>query len=752
MTDSTFFTRREFIIRASAFAGGLAIGVSPARAAFSDRQPWSGSSESNEFTPWLAIMPSGEVVVRVAPPEIGNGVMTQIAMTVNEELRADWSNIRAEFADTNRNFRENNVYANVGGYLAYFAGRSTLKARMETALQVGASARERMRTAAAKTWGVPSQEVEAENSMLTHKPTGRTLTYGDVAEAASKIVLETEPALKPRSEWDTLTKVSRSKLNDPMLVNGSAVFGIDVNVPGKVYAALKQVPVQGGRLKSFDKAAVMDMPGVLDVVVVDPDEERKPIQEKPPIPMDISAAQAGVAVIAEHYWQAVTALETLPIEWDPGEGVQWTSNDKVRGTALEAVQFEGDIIMADGDAPAAIKASAKIVEHDYYSGYAEHMALEPLNGTALVTENRVDVWMPTQYTDLAHLVATEETGLDVTDVFIHQTFVGGGFGRRTVGDDVRMVVAIARKYPGKPVHTIWTREESTSQGRYRSMAGIKLKAGLDDDGYPTGLLVRHAGRGHKEYALKDTAYASGGAIPAVQVEQHILPLNFMVGPYRGPSYNTNAFAMETFIDELSYEAGIDPLAYRLKLLEPWADKGWTKLLQTLADRAEWGKSLPEGHGMGLAITNWLGRSRPGPERGTTAAAVAHVKVSKTGELAIHQLDVGADAGTIANPDAFNAQLQGGSIFGLNMALMEDLEIKNGAIVSDNFDTYPMLRMRDVPVNIRTHLDATSGHERINEIGEPPVGPVGPAIGNAIFRATGKRVRELPFRKADLSWA
>ncbi len=750
MTDFTSLTRRNFVVTASAFAGGLAIGVSPAGAAFSNREPWSGSNEANEFSPWLAILPSGEIVVRVTPPDIGNGVMTQIPMNINEELRADWSKIRAEYADTNRNFREDNVYAKVGGRIAYFSGRSTGEERMATALQVGASARERLKAAAAQTWGVSVGEVEAENSVLTHTPTGRSLTYGDVAEAAAKVVLETEPTPKPRSQWDTLTKVSRPKLQDSMLVNGSAVFGIDVNVPDKVYAALKQVPVQGGRLKSFDKAAVMGMPGVLDVVVVDPDEERKPISVEAPFPLGFSAAQAGVAVIAEHYWQAKTALEALPIEWDLGDGVQWTSNDKIRSAALEAVQSEGEISVAEGDAPDAIAGSPKVIEHDYYSGYADHAMLEPLNGTALVTKDRVEVWMPTQHTELAHLVAAEETGMDVTDVYIHQTFVGGGFGRRAFNDDTRMVVAVAKKYPGKPVHTIWTREETTSQGRYRPMAAIKLKAGLGEDGYPTALLVRHAGRGQGDQALKDSAYTAGGGIASIQVEQHVLSLNVLVGPYRGPFYNTNAFAMESFMDELAHEAGIDPLDYRLKLFEPWADKGWAKLLQTLADRAEWGKSLPEGQGMGLAIANWGGEGRP--LHGTTAAAVAHVEVSKSGELKIHQLHVGADAGTIVNPDAFNSQLQGGTIYGLNMALMEDLEIENGAIISNNFDTYPMLRMRDVPVNIRTHLDATSGHERINEIGEPPVGPVGPAIGNAIFRATGKRIRELPFRKADLSWS
>lgn len=749
MKHTTSLTRREFIITTSTFAGGLAIGLSPMHAASDDAQTGLESFEANEFSPWLAILPNGEIVVRVAPPEIGNGVMTQVAMIVNEELCADWSNIRAEFADTNRNFREDNVYK-VGGIFAYFAGRSTIEARLQSALQIGASARERLKAAAAATWNVRTQEIAANNSVLTHTPTKRTLRYRDVAEAASKIELKTEPELKPRSEWDTLTKVSRSKLNDPTLVNGTAVYGIDIKVPNKVYAALKQVPVQGGRLKSIDKTAVMDMPGVLDVVIIDPDEERKPIKEKPPIPLSVSAAQAGVAVIAKHYWQAKTALEALSVEWDLGDGVQWTSNEKIKSAALEAIQSEGEVKTTDGDAPAAIKSATKVVEQDYYSGYADHVPIEPLSGTALVTDKRADLWISTQFTDLIHLVATEETGLNVTDVHVHQTFVGGGFGRRTSGDEARMVVAIAKQYPGTPVHTIWTREESTSQGRYRPMAGIKLSAGLSNNGYPTGLLVRTAGHRNNGIGINDTAYVKSGAIPALQVEQHILPLNFMTGAYRAPGFNTNMFAMESFIDELAHTAGIEPLEYRLKMLASWPDKGWAKLLKTLTERAGWGKALPEGHGMGLAIGNWRGMGEP--HNGTTAAAVVHVEVSKAGKLTIHQLDVGADVGTIANPDGFRSQLEGGTIFGLNMALMEDIEIENGVVISDNFDSYPMLRLRDIPIKINTHLDATSGHERIFEIGEPPVGPVGPAIGNAIFQATGKRVRELPFRKADLSWA
>jgi isoquinoline 1-oxidoreductase beta subunit len=750
--NELMITRRGFVIGAMALAGGMAIGISrPAMAAAAlNPEPWAGDIAGPEFSPWLSILANGEIIVRVTPPDIGNGVMTQIAMNLNEELQADWSMVRAEFADTNRNYREDNIYGNVGGPLAYFSGRSTGPERMETALMVGATARERLKKAAAERWGVPVSEVTAENSILSRAGSDETLTYGEVAEAAATVELDGEVTLKPRSEWTTLGKVSRPKLQNPMLVNGQAIFGIDVQLPGKVYAALRQVPVQGGRLINFDREAVMGMPGVLDVVVVDPDEPREPLPSPPPFPIGAAAPQAAVAVIAEHYWQAKTALEALPIEWDLGDGVQWTDNAQIRQTVMDAVQNEGDITVSEGDAGEIVANADRVVEADYFTGYADHVNMEPLNGTALVTDERADVWMPTQHTQQSHMVAAEEAGLPPENVYVHQTFVGGGFGRRVFGDDTRMVVAVAKKYPGKPVHVMWSREESMRQGRFRAMIGAKLKASLGEDGYPTAMVVRHAGRGQGINVFSDTAYVAGKGIPAVQIEEHILPLNFMTGPYRGPSYNVNSFIMESFVDELAHEAGIDPLEYRIKLMEPWEDKGWVKALETVAERAGWGQSLPRGQGMGLAVSNWGGGGRP--FYGTTAAAVVRVEVSPEGQLEILQIDATCDVGTIVNPDAVLAQIQGGTIFGLNMSLMEELEIEDGAVVSDNFHRYPMLRMADVPTNIRVHLDGTSGHERINEIGEPPVGPVGPAIGNAIYAAIGKRIRSLPFRTADLTWS
>lgn len=755
MTQS--LTRRSFLITATTTAGGMAIGTFPAAAATVADDPWAGAAETTEFTPWLAIEPNGEIVVRVTSPDFGNGVLTQVPLTMNEELHGDWSMIRAEFADTNRNFREDLVYSSVEGTTTYFSGRSTATKLTELLLQVGASARERLKAAAAQSWDVPVAEISAENSILSHGPTGRTLAYGEMAEAAAGIQLEVEPTPKPRSEWRVLGKVSTGKLQDPEIVNGSLNYGIDVQLEGKVYAALKQSPVHGGKLKSFDKSAVMGMPGVLDVVVVDPDEPRPDALAPPPFPLLYSAAQAAVAVIAEHYWQARTALEALPVEWEDGYNARWTSNAMIRDSALAAIQADGDVISPQGrpvDTPdetalKAIEGAETQVEFDFFTPYADQAQMEPLNGTAMVREDRVDVWMPTQHTELAHIVAAQESGRSLEEVHIHQTFIGGAFGRRYFSDDTRMVVAVAKAFPGRPVHTIWSREETATQGRYRPMTAIKMKAGLSKDGTPTGLLSRFSGFAHQPFSLADTPYMMGGGIPIQRVEKNEIPIYMLVGAYRGPWYNVNAFAVESFMDELAHAAGADPLDYRLNLLKSWPDKGWEKLLTTLAERAEWGKELPEGQAMGLAICNFEAYGQP--FHGSSAAAVARIELSKDGALKVLQLDVGVDVGTILNADAVLSQIQGGTIFGLNMALNEEVEIENGLVISDNFDSYPMVRMADIPTDIRVHLDATSWHERMGAIGEAPVGPIAPAIANAIRQITGKRITSMPFRNEDLSW-
>lgn len=749
--DNFRLSRRQLVIAAAAVSGGLAVGLSP-RAEADVQEPWGKVTPSgaSEFTPYVYIAPDDIVTVRVPTPEIGNGALTQNVMIVAEELQCDWSKIRAEAAPIRRDYLENGVFSKgLHPVSGYFSGRSTTPDRLQVMGQVGASARERLKAAAAVLWKVPVAEIDAKDSVLTHTPTGRTVRYGQIAAKAANVKLAAEPKLKLESEWTLLNK-SKGKLNNPSIVDGSAIYGMDVRVPGMVYAALKQSPVHGGRLKSYDFEVIKHMPGVLGVVAVDPDEKRgNGLKTEAPFGHDMTKAEAAVAVIAEHYWQARKALDALPITWDDGAGAQWKTTQHMYDAAVAALDKDDGVIMEKtlGDVGDLAKQK-KVVEATYVTPYSEQACMEPLNGTALVTADSVEVWHPAQQQKQAFWVAADEAGMAPDKVTFHQTFVGGAFGRRIFAEDVRMVVAVAKKFQGRPVHVIWSREEMTRQGRYRPMVATKLKAGLDEKtGLPKFFTARQAAKGHFP-RLADTPYALG-TIPNVRVDAQNLPIHVLTGAYRGPGYNSYAFMVETFMDECALAAGMDPLEYRVKLLTPWPDQGWVKVLNELRDKSGWGKTLPKGMGQGVAIANWGMNGEP--HAGTTVGVVATVEVTKKGNLKVHQLDAAFDTGKVMNRDAFVNLMEGGLIFGLNMALNEEINVRDGKIVEGNFDSYHVLRTADVP-KINIHFGGLTGHDRYAEIGEPPVGPVGPAIGNAIFMATGKRVRSTPIKNHDLSWA
>lgn len=754
--DSTEKTlnRRQFIICGSLATGGLALGVlcaeaDPTGTPSTARGP-AGIAD-NELSAWIEIARDDTITIRGPTPEIGNGSMTQVAMNVTEELACDWSRVKVEFCSIQRDYLEKGVY-NVG-FLPFFAGHATDKLRMKHALQLGASARERLKAAAAARWNVPVSEIEAKNSVLTHSSSRRRLRYGDVAAAAAKITLPTEPALKPPSEWTFLGKASPAKLHIPQVVTGKTIYGIDVKVPGMVHAALRQAPVQGGTLKSHKPEAVLSMPGVRAVVVIDPSKTKgSPVPSKGSWGTTDNRAQSAVAVIADHYWQAKVALEALPVEWDSGPGGQWASDDQIYKAARalhddssgRVVRKAGDVTSVTGD---------KVVEGVYSTPYAENAMMEPLNGTALVTQDNVEVWCPTQDVIQAYWVAIDESGVPPERVKFHQTYVGGGFGRRTQADDVRMVVAVAKEYPGVPVKTIWSREECFQQGRYRTPIITRFKAILGDDGYPQAVTSRVSFVGSRPpfqltFGYDDMPYFTSGIIPNIHFSQTKLPVHVLNGAYRGPCFNSHAFLVETFIDECAIAAGIDPLEYRLKLVSKW-DKPWTDCLRVAAEKADWHQPLAKGEGLGIAITCWPQAAMR--NTGTIVCAVARVKVSNSGELSVKQLDITFDCGSVANPDAVRAQIEGGAIYSMNMTLNEQMTIKDGAMVERNFDHYPMLRLGDRLPQINVHFDALSGHERFEIIGEAPVGPVGPAIGNAIFQAIRKRLRSTPFRNYDLNW-
>ena len=748
--------RRTFLVSAAAMAGGLTVGILPAEqaaAALGSRNPGQQSTGA-EFTGVVSIAPDNSVTIRTVKCEIGNGVHTGMAMIVTEELGCDWNLVRGEYMPPNRNLRENNLYSKTGG-LAYFSGRSTGKEMMEQLLQIGASARERLRVAAATRWGVPVDQVKAENSTLTHAASGRKLTYGEVASDAAAIKLDAEPALKPKSEWTFLGKASRKRINMQHILDGSAVYGLDVQVPGMVYATVRHVPAHGGKLKSYNFDAIKAMPGVRAVVVVDPAEGGRGLPDRVTAPMGMSATtngpQAAVAVIADHFWQAKVALDLLPVEWDAGDGAKWTTTQSIYTALGEAAKdtSRGNVLRAKGDVDDALK-SGRRVEMEFMTPYQDHFLMEPLNGTALVTADRCDVWISTQHAQQAMYVAADETGLHPEKVHVHATYVGVGCGRRIYGDDVRTVVAIAKKMAGKPVKVIWTREETTRQGRNRDIAAAKITATLGDDGMPKAIDINQAASRPIGRNLTDTPYQF--AIPNFRGRTKPFATNIMTGPFRGPVFVSNCFFLETFINNCAETAKLDAVEYRRRLLANFPDKGWIKTLDEVAQKANWGQSLPRGTAQGVAIGNWAMATTqdgaPVPFSGSTVATIVTVEVSRRGNVAIPRVDVAFDLGSIINPDAVRAQMEGGVIMALSSSLHEELNVANGAIVEGNLDGYRAMRQADplMPQEIHVHFGGNSGHDRFSEAGEPPMGPPPPAFVHAYFRATGKWITRKPFMK------
>lgn len=734
-------SRRDFVVATSALAGGMSLAILP-------RIGSGGTPEvvQSELTPWVVIGADDTVTVRVPCPEAGTGGMTQIPMLVAEELQCDWAKIRTEPISFSRNAREGDLYIKQSGTWSTFAGGGHDPEVIATMLQAGASARERLRAAAAARWEVPLSEIEVRNSMLLHARTSRKARFGEMAAEAAAIRLAEEPAPKPPGEWTLLRKRHPPRLHVRSVVDGSSVYGMDIRVPGMLYAALVQCPVHGGKLRSFNFEAIRNMPGIRGVAVVDPSEPR--IELEKPAFWAHTAAQSGIAVVADHYWQARKALNSLTIEWDFGAGVEWKTTEQIYDAMRARLARPAEKVITDvGNASKLIEeAGEDAIEAEYLTPLCEHATMEPLNGTALVKRDRVELWHPCAFVSQALVVIQEETGVAPENIEVHLPLIGGSFGRRVGCDDVRMVLAVAKRFPGRPIHVIWSREETFRNGRYRDLQAVRLAAALGNDGLPKALRVHVVGHDVVTHGFANGPYANG-YVGGVRIETSTFPLHILTGQFRGPGYNTHCFIIESFIDECAARAGIDPLEYRLRIFRKWADPGWEKCLREVATRAGWGRKLPPRHAQGLAIGNWGMESKP--REGTTVAAVATVEVTEAGALVIHALDLAFDCGQILNEDAVRAQLQGSMIFGLNVCLNEELTVKNGQIVEGNFDSYAMLRIADIPRQINVHMGAVTGDARYAGTGEAGVGVVGPAIANAIFRATGTRIRTMPFRKADL---
>jgi len=719
MTPSIDSNRREFLVKSAAVAGGLMIGVRLPGAA----QAAEGAA-APEVTHWIVIHPDDTVVVRIARSELGQGTFTGLAMLVAEELECDWSKVRAEYADVNEHVRRNRIWGamSTGGSRGIRDSQSYVR-------QGGAAAREMLVTAAAQQWGVPAAECRVAKGVITHAGSGRSTTFGKVAAAASKLEAPKEPKLKDAKDWK-LIGTSPARFDIPDKTTGKQVYAADVRPPGLLHASVAQSPVFGGKLKGYDEAKIKGMRGVKRVV----------------------AGPDWVAVVADNWWRANQALKAMPIEWDPGENGKVSSESIMTFLRTGIDAKEAPAARKDGDFDKAAAGAAKVLEAEYYNPYMNHATMEPQTATALVTDDKVEVWVGTQNGEASIAAASEAAGVPLEQVYVHKMHAGGGFGRRGPHQEyTKQAVAIAQAMRGTPVRLQWSREEDIQQGRYRPVGLIKLRGALDAQGNWIGWHVRQA----------DQSIISTIRLPNIQVKDGIDPINtrcFSDNPYAVPNFtneysmrNThvppgfwravahtnNPIARECFIDELAHAVGKDPYEFRRPFLQGKKDLG---VLDAVAKAAGWGKPPAKGVHRGIAVVD---------SYGSFTAAVVEVAV-KGDAIDVQRVLVALDCGHVCHRDAVIGQIEGGVIWGLSAAMHEEITIQDGRVAQSNFGDYPLLRLGETPPKIEALLVPTGGFW--GGVGEPPIGGVLPALCNAIFAATGKRIRSLPLKHHGFSYA
>ena len=707
--------RREFIKASAALGGGLSLEFSFPLAAMAAR-----GLPATEVNAWVVIHPDDRVVVRIARSEMGQGTYTALAQLVAEELDCDWARVSSEFASPNEHIRRKRIWGSMST-----GGSQGVRSSQDYVRRAGAAARVMLVNAAAARWGVPAADCTVERGLISHGPSRRSLRYGEVAAEAAKLEPPKAVTLRDPKDWKIAGK-SMKRFDIPDKVMGKPVFGVDVVLPGMLHASIAQCPVFGGKLKSVDSASAEKMRGVKKVV----------------------RETDFVAVVADNWWRADQALQKLRIEWDEG------GNGNASTESIMAMLREG---LADpklpsakrlGDADAALATAVKVVEAEYFSPYINHATMEPQTCTAwLKPEGFLEVWTSTQNAEASMATAAETAGLPLEKVEVHKMMLGGGFGRRGAPQDfVRQGVLIAKSMPGTPVKMMWSRAEDMQHGYYRPASVVRMKAGLDAQGTVTAMrvgiacpsilaILRPEGidKGIDFSAvrtLNDMPYA----IPNQQVDYAMRNGHVPVGFWRAPGLQ-NAYYRECFIDELAVAAGKDPLEYRLAMLKP-GDKN-RLVLEAVAKAANWGAPLAPGVHRGIAVSDGFG---------SYTAMVAEVSVSATGELKAHRLVLAIDSGHVVNPDTCRAQAEGNIAFMLGATLYQENNVKNGRMVESNFHEFRLLGISQMP-KVETVLVPTGGFWGGH--GEPGALCVAPALCNAIFAATGKRIRSLPLKHHDL---
>jgi isoquinoline 1-oxidoreductase subunit beta len=719
-------SRRQFIVGSAAAGGGLALGL---HVPFGLAQDANAAAAPAEVNLWVAIRPDDTCIVRIARAEMGQGTLTGLAQLVAEELECDWNKVATEPITPGRNLASKRAWGEMGT-----GGSRGIRTSQDYVRQGGAAARMMLLQAAADQWNVPVGEVTVDKGVIRHGATGRTTTYGKVAQAAAKL---TPPELKDIKLKDArLWKIAGQplkRLDTADKLDGSKVYSIDVRLPGMLNAAIRQCPVFGGKVVSYDESKIAGRRGVKGVVKVD---------------------EGSVAVVADTWWRAKKALDALPIVWDEGPSANVTSAtiaEHLKGglTATNAFAQRNE-----GDALKAIEGAAKKVEAVYSTPFLAHATMEPMNCTARVTQDRAEVWVPTQNAEASLAALSEASGLPLAQCEVNRTDLGCGFGRRGGNQDyTTQATRIAKHFPGVPVKLIWSREEDTQHDFYRPISQCKLTAGLDENGNVTGVHIRISGQsinafvnpasiadGKDKRQLQGMWEEPGDAqlgytFPNFLLEYAMRNTHVPVGPWRGVNTNQNGVYTECFMDEVAKAAGKDPLEFRRQFMAKHPKH--LAVLNAAAEKAGWGTPLPAGRYRGIA--QFMGYY-------SYSAAVAEVSVSPQGDLTVHRMVLALNCGHAVNPHMIAAQVEGSVALGLSAALFGEATVDKGRIVQSNFHDYRPVRMAEMP-RVETVLVPTL--DFWGGVGEPTICVVTPSVLNAIHAATGKPVRSLPLKNVKL---
>src|SRR5712691_9251907 len=738
MATDHLLNRREFLRTGAASGAALVIGFHLSSTAFADQAQDQEKKTPNPFDAWVRITPDNRVTLILAKSEMGQGVYTALPMILAEELCVDWKQVRVEQAPTNPKIYEHGT-----------GGSGSVKGSWLPLRQAGAAAREMLIAAAAQKWEVGSDTCKSEKGSVVHGNPKRNFSYGELVEAASKLPIPNLNTV-PLKNHDDFAIVGRDmhRLDNAAKTSGSAGFGIDARVPGMLYAVVARSPVFGGKLASFDATKAKAMPGVRDVISFETSGRGASIT-------------GGVAVLADNSWAAIQGRKALEVKWDEGPAAK-ESTGELHKQFLENASKPGKVVRNDGDADSALAAAARKVEAAYELPFAAHVCMEPMNCTVHIRPDGAEAWVPTQGPQWAQAVIAEAAKLPLEKVAVHTTLMGGGFGRRYQADFVMEAAQVA-KAAGKPVMVLWTREDDMQHDFYRPASYHKLQGALDAQGNlaawkhfqtSTSIAVkwRQTGVEKQEKSEFATAAFIPYQTPNYRIEYALAKSSVPRAWWRSVEHSTSGFVVESFVDELAKAAGADPLEFRLRLIgddrkipdftnpkenKPLDAARLKGVLRLAAENAGWGKPLPKGISRGIAGYYSFE---------SYTAAVVEVGV-KDGAVKVHRIVYAVDCGRPINPEGVRAQVESAAIYGLSAALHDAITISGGRVEQSNFHDYRMPRIGETP---KTEVHVVMSQEEPTGIGEPGLPVVAPAMCNAIFAATGKRIRRLPIRAEDLA--